>query len=114
MLAKAWIKQGFICFPDSSQLQVMSWFGVGPLSYYFDGEVTPLFIANSGWTPELVKKLSEMDYLVTYIYQKNANLPPELFKLLEGIEPEHTITISGAEYAWIYKVSDLPLPDLHQ
>jgi 4-amino-4-deoxy-L-arabinose transferase-like glycosyltransferase len=100
--------------PNSSQLQVMSWFGVGPLSYYFDGEVTPVFIANSGWTPELVKKLSEMDYLVTYIYQKNANLPPELFKLLEAIEPEHTITISGAEYAWIYKVSDLPLPDLHQ
>jgi 4-amino-4-deoxy-L-arabinose transferase-like glycosyltransferase len=100
--------------PNSSQLQVMSWFGVGPLSYYFDGEVDPLFIANSAWTPELIKKLSEMDYLVTYIYQKNSNLPPELFKLLEGIEPEHTITISGAEYAWIYKVSDIPLPDQNQ
>lgn len=96
--------------PNSSQLQVMSWFGTGPLSYYFDGEVTPLFIANSAWTPEFVQKLSEMDYLVIYINQKNRNQPPELFKLLAGIEPEHTITISGAEYAWIYKVSDIPLP----
>jgi 4-amino-4-deoxy-L-arabinose transferase-like glycosyltransferase len=97
--------------PNSSQLQVMAWFGTGPLSYYFDGEVTPLFIANSAWTPEFVQKLSESDYLVIYINQKNRNQPPELFKLLAGIEPEHIITISGAEYAWIYKVSDIPLPD---
>jgi 4-amino-4-deoxy-L-arabinose transferase-like glycosyltransferase len=96
--------------PNSSQLHVMSWYGIGPLSYYFDGEVVPLFMANSAWTPEFIQELSEMDYLVIYTNQKHRNQPPELFKLLEGIEPEHTITISGAEYAWIYKVSDLPLP----
>jgi hypothetical protein len=96
--------------PNSSQLQVMSWYGTGPLSYYFDGEVAPLFMANSVWTPEFIQKLSEMDYLVTYTNQKHRNQPPELFKLLQEIEPEHTIIISGADYAWIYKVSDIPLP----
>ena len=97
--------------PNASQLQVMSWYGIGPLSYYFDGEVDPLYMSNSAWTPEFIQKLSEMDYIVIYTNQKHRNRPPELFKLLEGIEPEHTVTISGAEYAWIYKVSDIPLPD---
>ena len=96
--------------PNSAQLHVMSWYGIGPLSYYFDGKVTPLFMANSTWTTEFVQKLSGMDYLVIYTNQKHRNQPPELFELLDGIEPEHTITISGAEYAWIYKVSDIPLP----
>jgi 4-amino-4-deoxy-L-arabinose transferase-like glycosyltransferase len=94
----------------SSDLKVMSWYGTGPLSYFFDGHVTPLYMSNSAWTPEFIQKLNEMDYLVIYTNQKFRNQPPELFALLSGIAPEYTVTIDGAEYAWIYKVSDIPLP----
>ena len=96
--------------PDSSDLNVMSWYGTGPVSYFFDGHVFPLYMSNSTWTPELRQKLKQMDYLVIYTNQKFRNQPPELFKLLSGIAPEYTVTINDTEYAWVYKVSKLPLP----
>ena len=96
--------------PDSSQLDVMAWYGTGPLSYFFDGRVLPLYMSNSAWTPEFIQKLGEMDYLVIYTNQKFRNQPTELFNLLSATAPEHTIILDGAEYAWIYKVSDILLP----
>lgn len=94
--------------PDSSKLHVMSWYGIGPLSYYFDGEVEPLYIGNSYWAPDFIDRLRAMDYLVVYIHTFR---PRELLDLLEDVEPEYTVTISGVEYAWIYKVSDISLPE---
>jgi hypothetical protein len=96
--------------PESAQLKVMAWYGIGPLSYFFNGNVFPLYMSNSEWTPEFIQRLGEMDYLVIYSNQKYRNQPPELFDMLAGITPEYTVSIDGAEYAWIYKVSDLPLP----
>jgi 4-amino-4-deoxy-L-arabinose transferase-like glycosyltransferase len=97
--------------PGSSDLEVMAWYGIGPLSYFFKGNVTPLYMSNSTWTPEFIHRLGEMDYLVIYANQKYRNQPPELFSLLSSVTPEQTIQIDGAEYAWIYNVRDIPLPE---
>ena len=86
--------------PQSSDLKVMSWYGIGPLSYFFDGYVDPLYMSNR-----------TMDYLVIYTNQKFRFQPPELFNILSNIKPDYTVTINGAEYAWIYKISDIPLTD---
>jgi len=94
--------------PHSSDLKVMSWYGIGPLSYFFDGYVDPVYMSNSAWTPDFIQRLKTMDYLVIYTNQKFRNQPPELFNILSQIAPEYTVTINGAEYAWIYKVSDIP------
>lgn len=96
--------------PDSSKLNVLAWYGTGPVSYFFDGHVFPLYLSNSTWTPELRQKLKQMDYLVIYTNQKFRNQPPELFKILSGISPEYTVMLKGTEYAWVYKVSKLSLP----
>ena len=100
--------------PDSSDLNVMSWYGTGSVSYFFDGHVFPLYMSNTAWTPEFIQKLKQMDYLVIYANQKFRNQPPELFNLLSGVVPEHIVVIDGAEYAWVYKVSDLPFPEPEQ
>jgi 4-amino-4-deoxy-L-arabinose transferase-like glycosyltransferase len=96
--------------PESSKLKVMAWYGIGPFSYFFNGNVFPLYMSNSAWTPEFIQRLKEMDYLVIYSNQRFRRQPPELFDLLSGVAPEHIVTIDGAEYAWIYEVSDLALP----
>ncbi len=94
----------------SSQFKVLSWYGVGPFSYYFDGQVTSLFMSNSDWTPEFVRQLQEMDYLITYINQKQRNQPPELFEILQDMDPVYTVYFNEVAYAWLYEVEDLSLP----
>jgi hypothetical protein len=94
---------------NSSKYKVLSWYGVGSFSYYFDGQVVPIYMGNSDWSPEFVEQLREMDYLITYINQKHRNQPPELFEILGGVEPVYTVELKGVEYAWLYEVDSIPL-----
>ncbi len=96
--------------PDSENLRVMVWYGMGPFSYFFDGYVHPLYSGGEdSWTVEFIEDLKSMDYLVVYTNQKYRKLPPQLFISLENVIPEYTVEIRGAEYAWIYRVEDIPL-----
>lgn len=98
--------------PDSQGLRVMSWYGIGPFSYYFDGTVEPLYdTGEEVWTQAFVSKLQRMDFLVIYTNQKLRGGPERLFELLSDTEPKYTITLHGIDYAWIYNVNELPLSD---
>ena len=96
--------------PGSEGLRVMSWYGIGPFSYFFDGQVEPLYAANDAvWTEEFIKTLQRMDYLVIYTNQKFRGGPERLFELTAAASPAYIVELEGIEYAWIYWVKDLSL-----
>jgi 4-amino-4-deoxy-L-arabinose transferase-like glycosyltransferase len=93
--------------PHSDQLKVMSWYGIGPFSYYFDGESVPLYGARD-WDSEMIAKLREVDYLVIYANQWRRQLPEGFFPWLDGMEPEQRIWFDGIELARVYNVKNFP------
>jgi hypothetical protein len=96
--------------PDSEGFRVMSYYGIGPFSYFFDGQVEAVYgDAEGSWTPEYVSKLQHMDFLVIYTNQKFRNGPARLFELLEEVSPIYTVELHGVDYAWIYKTGDISL-----
>lgn len=92
--------------PGAESFKVMSWYGIGPFSYYFDGEAVNL--RADTWNEKLVEELKDTNYMVTYSNQWRRQIPNGLFGHLRGVNPEHTIWINGIEYARIYNVRDLP------
>ena len=54
--------------PNATHLKVMSWYGIGPFSYYFVGDTTPLY-GSRGWDSGWISRLQQMDYLVIYANQ---------------------------------------------
>jgi hypothetical protein len=96
--------------PDASDLSILSWYGTGPFSYYFSGEVQDMLIRSS-WGYSNAKRLAESDYVVTYVFQWQRGMTKELIDVLNRVEPEHTVILNGAEYAKVYKVSDIPQED---
>ena len=102
--------------PGIESMRAMSWYGIGPFSFYFKGETIPIFLGEAEWGEERVQQLAETDYLVTYANQWRRDLPPGLNEFLAGVEPEKRIWINNAEYARVYEVKKLPrsrlvLPD---
>jgi 4-amino-4-deoxy-L-arabinose transferase-like glycosyltransferase len=102
-LAAAYINQK----PGAAQLKVMSWYGIGPFSYYFDGETIPLY-GSRAWDAETISTLKQMDYLVVYANQWRRGLPGGFFPWLEGLEPEHRVWFDGIELARVYNVKSIP------
>jgi hypothetical protein len=102
----------------TDQITVLSWWGIGPFSYFFSGQTRNIF-PDSGWPPAMVERLEAADYLVVYYYhQQRRNMPSKLLRELEGVTPEHTIWMNGVEYVRIYRVDDLPesvyIPDVQE
>jgi 4-amino-4-deoxy-L-arabinose transferase-like glycosyltransferase len=93
--------------PGAEDLKVMSWYGVGPFSYYFDGEVVSLY-GSKAWNAAQIARLQEADYLVVYVNQWKRKLPIGLFAWLDGLEPEQRIRFDGIELARIYNVKSFP------
>jgi hypothetical protein len=89
--------------PDAAGLTIMSANAYGPLSFYFSG--TTLQLPRKDLSPEF---LSELDYVVIYIFQWQQQLHKPLIEALGNSEPEHVVTINGLEYAWIYNVTGIP------
>ena len=94
--------------PDAENLRVYSWYGKGPFSYFFKGE-TATIPTGITWSEGFIHKLLSSDYLVVYTNQWYRQIPPELFDILEGVEPFHRVWIEEIEYTRIYKVEDIPL-----
>jgi len=94
--------------PGAEGLTAMSWYGIGPFSYFFKGQTYPLLPGNrmSGQT---VDELKDSDYLVIYVVQqRRRNYYQDLMQALEAVPAEHVIWMDGIEYIRIYKVDLLP------
>ncbi len=87
---------------------MLAWYGKGPFSFYFNGKTSTISTDNT-WFGNLDERLREADYLVTYTNQWHRRNPPELFALLDKVEPVHRVWLDGIEYVRIYKISDIPL-----
>ena len=95
--------------PGSEEFRVMSLYGIGPFSYFFDGQAYPIYSTDeSVWTEGFVKTLQRMDFLVIYTNQRLRHGPERLFELTDAVVPDYTITLRGIDYAWIYWVPHLP------
>ena len=102
--------------PDAEQMTVISWWGIGPFSFFFPGKTENLF-PSAEWSPGLISRLEKSDYLVVYYYhQTRRNMPVKLLQEIENLEPDHSVWINGIEYVRIFKVNDLPetlfIPDI--
>lgn len=87
--------------PNAENLVVSSWYGLGPLSFFFNGKVINIpsgMLIDGDW-----QAISASDYIVVYIHQWQRNLPEDLLSELATKKPEHTIWINGIEYVRIYK-----------
>jgi hypothetical protein len=93
--------------PEAKSLKVLSWYGIGPFSYFFNGITETIPVGEPPWGAENFQNLSEMDYLVTYQNQWMRGIPAGLFDFLAGVEPEYTVILNGAEFAKIYSVEQL-------
>ena len=91
--------------PDAEDLTVLSWYGIGPLSFFFDGETETFYVVDTWTSKDMDFFLNEFDYLVTYSNQWMRGIPKDLMVILEDIEPEHTVWINDIEYARVYSVS---------
>jgi 4-amino-4-deoxy-L-arabinose transferase-like glycosyltransferase len=94
--------------PNAEKLKVLSWYGIGPFSYFFKGETYLFEVGTNIWTANDITELKEMDYLVIYNNQWRRGTPAGLFPYLSGLEPEHSVWIKGIEYARIYNVHTFP------
>jgi len=93
--------------PGAEELNVLSWYGVGCLSFFFDGHVEIIDLDDT-WSEGEQVLLQNSDYLVTYSNQWFRNRPEELLVQLETVTPEYTIWLNGIEYARIYDTDQLP------
>jgi hypothetical protein len=94
--------------PDAQNLQVMSWYSIGPLSYLFRGRLIHL---DGSWSPTRTAELVKTDYVVLYVNQwQRRMIPPELLAALSDRPPERSITLGGVTYARIYRIRGAPRP----
>jgi 4-amino-4-deoxy-L-arabinose transferase-like glycosyltransferase len=94
--------------PNAEDLVVQSWYGRGPFSFFFKGK-TITIPTGITWSDKFAERLAAADFLVVYTNQWYRRIPPELFDILEDIEPVHRVWLEGIEYVRIYRVKDIPL-----
>jgi len=97
--------------PDAYKLDVMSWYGFGSFSYYFQGKVSSVSPSQE-WDFENAEKLREADFVVVYINQRQRSITRELLQMLDGVEPEFVFQVDGLDYVWIYDLADAPQDQL--
>jgi 4-amino-4-deoxy-L-arabinose transferase-like glycosyltransferase len=95
--------------PNPEQLRVTTWFWNGTFSYFFKGQSLP-----GKFTPDTASVLqwTSSDYSVIYVNQRQrGRLPAELLDYVERLQPVMVVRIQGLEYAWIYDIRNVPIPD---
>ncbi|RIK41685.1 MAG: hypothetical protein DCC55_11185 [Chloroflexi bacterium] len=99
--AADWLNQQ----PDASTMQVVAWYGDGPLSYFMRSR-EPVF---SFWAPQY---WLGADYAVVYISQWQRQIPaPEVIDFFRGRQPVHVVKAGNLELARIYDLRDQTPPD---
>ena len=86
--------------PDVRQTTTAAWYGFGPFSWFYPG--IPVSLSDD----------FQADYLVFYQNEVQRELPArQLLLTYLRRPPQHTVTLNGIEYAWIYPVTEQTLPD---
>jgi hypothetical protein len=89
--------------PSAEKLRVISWYGDGPLSFFFKGQTVGMDVDMS------LEFLQKSDYIVLYINQIPRQLPSqEILSYFETLTPLHVVKIDNLDYARIYKMQDIP------
>ena len=92
----------------SKDLKVISYYPDGCFSYFFEGETIH---AASEWD-ETKARLASVDYVVLYLHQWQRQLPfSEMLDFFSALTPVEVITINDIEYAEIFDMREVPLPD---
>lgn len=97
--------------PLGGKAQVLSWYGMGPVSFYFHREFMHqpnVFNLENEVTPGGVDKLKQSDYLVLYINQIQRGYADWLAPILATLEPEHVVVLNEIEYAQVYNIAGIP------
>jgi hypothetical protein len=93
---------------ESQDLKVLSYYPDGCFSYFFEGET----IHSAPEWDETKQRLASADYAVLYIHQWQRQLPfSEMLDFFAELTPVEVITINGIEYAQIYDVREVALPE---
>jgi hypothetical protein len=91
--------------PDADELNVMSWYEPGCLSYFFEGTSTPIPYGDLG--DANVQDAVNADFVVLYYTQHvQRQVVGELIELLSPYPVAHSVWIDGIEYVRIYKMGD--------
>ena len=94
---------------DLDKTMVITWYREAMFSYFFNGPVTELH-GNQSRINEL--ELLNSDYAVLYIHQWQRQLPsPEFLAFFDALTPKEVIEINGLDYAKIYDIRAIPLPE---
>lgn len=81
--------------PNAEELTIASWYSQGPFSYFFPGEVLP---SQYNWMA---------DYAVLYQSQIQRKIPSQQYVAhFARQEPDDVISLSGTDYAFVYKIDD--------
>src|SRR3990170_6221097 len=87
--------------PEAAKMGVISWYHLGPFSYFFKGRSHRLaYLADLG--PEDWEKFMANNYAVIYVHQWQRGFSGQVLEYLSQRRPEKTIWINGIEYARIY------------
>ncbi|HEX9331133.1 MAG TPA: hypothetical protein VF896_04530, partial [Anaerolineales bacterium] len=89
--------------PNSDQMRVISWYGIGSFSY-FSRSLVSSTIYDHPWTDADWRKFNKANYVVVYIHEWQRNLPPEMLDRLRDTKPEYSVWIDGLEYVRVYKI----------
>lgn len=88
--------------PSAENLRVISWYGEGPLSYFFKGQTVGMEVDVK------LDFLNRSDFVVLYINQIPRQLPNlDILSYFERLTPIHTVKIGNLEYARVYDMREL-------
>jgi hypothetical protein len=97
--------------PDSKSLKAFVYRARGPFSYFFPGEtiILNLLFMEEPNMASVTERLAQADYLVFNEAMATRTERSRLFVgALNGVAPEHTISINGIYDIYIYHVADFP------
>ncbi|MEK6222774.1 MAG: phospholipid carrier-dependent glycosyltransferase [Chloroflexota bacterium] len=97
--------------PNAKNQTVLSWYGMGPFSYFYPGETLSIWI-QPNWQRANARSLLTADYIVTYIHQEQREMTDVLLDVLATMQPEHTVSIQKILYVKIYAVKDISDPNM--
>ncbi|KAA3644636.1 MAG: hypothetical protein DWQ07_14570 [Chloroflexi bacterium] len=96
--------------PNAEEARILTWYGTGSFSYFWFTEKTVTTL-DMTWNEEYSNEYQNADYAIIYFQQIQREAPKTLLDFLNQHEPEHTISINGLDYIWIYNLKELPEPE---